>query len=81
MTNQEYQLLISEGIKNLPPETLAEIVDFIYFMRRKALDPQVFSEELRSPLLNEELRQFSKAETSHLEKEFEEYAQRYPREE
>ena len=31
MMTQNYQQLIIEGIKGLPPETLAEIADFIFF--------------------------------------------------
>ena len=80
MTAQTYQQHIIEGIKGLPPERLAEIVDFIYFVRRRELQPQAFEEELRQTLLGEELRQLSRDEQAHLEKEFEGYDQLYPRE-
>ena len=33
MAAQDYEQLIIHGIKGLPTETLAEIVDFVYFMR------------------------------------------------
>ncbi len=69
-----------EGLKGLPSETLAEIVDFIYFVRKRALQPQAFEEELQNALLNTELRQLSRDEEAHLEKEFEDYDERYPRE-
>jgi hypothetical protein len=80
MTTQAYQQLIIEGIKGLPPEALAEIVDFIYFVRKRALQPEAFEEELQNALLNIELRQLSRDEEAHLEKEFEDYDARYPRE-
>ena len=80
MTEQIYQQLIVQGIRGLPAETLAEIADFIYFLRKRAQQPQIFTEELRSALLGEELKQFSRDEEIHLEQEFADYEQRYPRE-
>ncbi len=70
MTGQTYQQLITEGIRGLPAETLAEITDFIYFVRKRALEQHSFEEELK---------QLSRAEVAHLEKEFEDYGHRYPR--
>ncbi len=74
MTAQNYKQLIIEGIKGLPPEVLAEIVDFIYFVRKRVLQPQAFEEELQElqgALVNIELQQLSRDEEAHLEKEFE----------
>lgn len=79
MTTQTYQKLINEGIKGLPPDTLAEIVDFIYFIRKRTMHPEAFEEELQSILLNTELHQLSREEEAHLEKEFEDYDKLYPR--
>ena len=45
MTTQIYQRLIVEGIKGLRQETLAEIVDFVYFVRKRTLEPQAFQED------------------------------------
>jgi hypothetical protein len=78
MTAQTYQELIIEGLKGLPPEMLAEITDFVYFVRKRALQPQAFAEELRNTLLLAELRQLSYTEELHLEQEFDNYDQRYP---
>lgn len=78
MTTQSYHQLIAKGIEGLPPEMLAEIADFIYFVRKRALQPQAF-EELQNILLNKELRQLSRDAEAHLEKEFEGYEQLYPR--
>lgn len=80
MTEQIYQQLIVQGIRGLPAETLAEIADFIYFLRKRAQQPDVFAEELRRALLGEELKQLSQDEETHLEQEFADYEQRYPRE-
>ena len=80
MTEQTYRQLIVKGIQGLPPELLAEITDFIYFLRKRALQPQAFEEERQNALLGEELRQLSRNEEAQLEKEFEGYEQLYPRE-
>ncbi|MGH9428184.1 MAG: hypothetical protein ACRD2L_18015 [Terriglobia bacterium] len=80
MTEQTYQRLIIKGIQGLPSEALAEIADFIYFLRKRALQPQAFAEEIQNALLGEELRQLSREEEVHLEKEFEGYDQLHPRE-
>ena len=80
MTEQIYQQLIVRGIRGLPAETLAEIADFVYFLRKRIQQPDIFAEELRSALLGEELKQLSRDEEAHLEQEFADYEQRYPRE-
>ncbi|MBI3800554.1 MAG: hypothetical protein HY268_26705 [Deltaproteobacteria bacterium] len=80
MTEQAYRKLILQGIQGLPSEILSEIADFIYFLRTRVRQPQVFEEELRGALLEEELKQLSHDEEAHLEKEFEGYDQTYPRE-
>jgi len=80
MAQPTFQQLIIEGIKGLPPETLAEIVDFIYFVRKRTLQPQAFAEEVHQALLNAELRHLSRDEEAHLENEFKDYDRRYPRE-
>ena len=79
MTSQTYQELITEGIQGLPEESLAEIADFIYFIRRRATQPQAFAEELQNALIARDLRHLSRSETTHLEEEFADYEQLYPR--
>ena len=46
-----YEHLIIAGIKDLPPELLAEIADFIYFVRKRFSQPQTFADELETALL------------------------------
>jgi hypothetical protein len=79
MTSLTYQQLINEGIKGLPAEYLAEIVDFVYFLRKRKLQPELFEEEMQSVLLNAELSQMSREEEAHLEEEFKNYDKLYPR--
>lgn len=79
-TVKGYEELIKSGIQGLPPETLAEIADFVFFKRRKAMQPDAFAEELYSTLLHTELKQFSQQEIEHLEQEFADYERRYPKE-
>ena len=74
---QNYQQLIIKGIKGLPPETLDEIADFIFFLRKRTFQPQAFKEEIQHSLLNAELRQLSRDEAAHLEKEFDNYESHY----
>jgi hypothetical protein len=78
MTTQNYQKLINEGIKGLPTDTLAEIVNFIFFLRKRTMQPRAFEEEMQSTMLNTELHQLSREEEAHLEKEFENYDKLYP---
>jgi hypothetical protein len=76
-----YRQLIYEGINGLAPEALVEIVDFVYFVRKRTLQPQAFEEHLRTALLNKELRDLSSEEEHHMDKEFEDYDKLYPHEE
>ena len=80
MSTQTYEQLIINGIRGLPPEMLAEIADFVYFLRKRIIDPEAFEAERKSVLLNIELKQLSIREVSHLESEIEGYERRYPRE-
>lgn len=80
MVTTPYQQLIIEGLQGLPNETLAEVADFVFFVRRRLIQPKVFDEELRQALLRVDLRQVSHDETAHLNEEFAGYEQRFPRE-
>ena len=46
----------------------------------KQIYQDLSAKELRSALLGEELKQLSRDEEAHLEQEFADYEQRYPRE-
>jgi hypothetical protein len=80
MTAQSFEKLILEGVKGLPTEAIAEITDFVYFVRKRLLQPQDYENEVHSLLLKAELKQLSRDDEAHLEKEFENYEQYCPRE-
>jgi len=73
MQSQTCRQLIYEGINGLSPEALVEIVDFVFFVRKRTLQPNDFEEDLRTALLNKELRDLSREEEVHMDKEFEDY--------
>lgn len=80
MTARDYEQLIAEGIQGLPETALEEIAELILLLRRKFFRPDDFKNELRAALLASELRQASRGEQAHLEEEFKDYDERYPRE-
>ena len=73
-----YQELIMEGIQELPPESLSEIMDFVYFIRKKTLQSHLFDEEIKN--MKQALNIVRKEELAHLEAEFENYQALYPHE-
>lgn len=78
MLEHTYRQLILDGIQTLPPEALEEIVDFVYFIRKKILQPQSFKNEHYDVVLRTELQSLSQAEQTHLEQEFADYERLYP---
>jgi hypothetical protein len=80
MTRPAYKRLIEDRLKGLPVDTLAEVVDFVDFLRMRAGKgaPRTAGRaERRTSRLLESMRA---AEEAHLEEEFRGYAQKYPRE-
>jgi hypothetical protein len=80
MNAQGYEQLIISGIKNLPPEMLQEIADFVYFLRRRAADPKSFEAEQFQIMVEQDLSQLDESELKHLEAEFADYEKLYPHE-
>lgn len=78
MTTKEYEELIINGIRGLPPETLAQIADYVYFIRQRVTHPKQFEAALHQALLNSELQTLAEDEFLHLEEEFADYQQKYP---
>lgn len=70
MNTPSYEQLVVPGIKGLPPDALREITDFVYFLRRRAVDPQSFEEEQFRTLIKQDLSKSSENELKHLEAEF-----------
>ena len=65
---QSYQELITEGIKGLPEAALAQIVEYVNFIKKKAQNPE-FEDQLNDYLLHFELKKLSRNEQAHLEDE------------
>ncbi len=78
MNTPSYEQLIVSGIKDLPPDALREIADFVYFLRRRAVDPQSFEEDQFRTLIEQDLSKFNENELKHLEAEFADYEKLYP---
>ena len=79
MNTTSYEKIIISGIKGLPTETLREIADFVYFVRRRAVDPKSFEDEQFRALMEEDLSNLNEVELKHLEEEFADYESVYPR--
>jgi len=79
MNTTSYEKIIVSGIKGLPTETLREIADFVYFVRRRAVDPKSFEDEQFRALVEEDLSNLTETELKHLEEEFADYESVYPR--
>ena len=80
MSEQVYQELITEGIRGLPEELLSQIADFVYFVRRRVAQPKAYETEMYSTLLQTELGRMNQHQLSHLEEEFANYEQQFPKE-
>lgn len=63
----KFEQLILNGIKGLPQDSLKAIAEYVFFIRKKILQPDFFDYEM----LNEELDLMDEEEFKHLEKEFE----------
>jgi hypothetical protein len=79
MTRAAYEALILEGLRGLPADALAEITDYVYFVRKRCLHPAAFAAELEALRLNGETSELSRHETAHLEEEFANFDERFPR--
>ena len=75
MSKALLEKMILEETKNLSPETLDEILDFIKFKKSKARSKKSFRKKIK-----QELTELSEISLTHLENEFSDYKKRYPRE-
>ncbi len=79
METTSYEKIIVSGIKGLPTDTLREIADFVYFVRRRAVDPKSFEDEQFRALVEGDLSILDESQVKHLEEEFADYESVYPR--
>lgn len=70
--------LIWSSVKDLPDESLYEILSFIVYVRKKTFQPELF--KIDYELLNNVLSTKDIRETSHLLEEFDDYKILYPNE-
>ena len=73
------QDLIWANVKDLPQESIQEILAFIVFVRTKTFYPEVLKDNAAG-LLQRELSSLDKHELVHLELEFANYQSLYPHE-
>lgn len=73
------QDVIWANVKDLPQESIQEILAFILFVRTKTFHPEVLKGQA-DELLQRELTNLDKHELAHLELEFADYKSLYPHE-
>ena len=79
MTAQAYRQLILDGIDGLPAQALNQVTEFVYFVRQRSMEGEPIERAFDKALLKAALRQMTHDEQQHLEREFEGYEQRYPK--
>lgn len=75
MATNTYQEKILAGIDGLPDDVLAEIADYVYYLRRKVTLPDVYAAEVQHEVLEYTLRRGRQDSLTHLEEEFADYDQ------
>ncbi len=76
---QAYEELIVKGIRGLPQDALAQVADFVYFLRQKTWHPEVIADAEYVAVVQLERGNAQKTEWQHLlEVEFADYEQKYP---
>lgn len=77
---QYYQQFIANGIKELPLDALEEIADFVAFIQQKLTKKSGLMQQNNDALLLAELHLLSHQQQQHLEQEFADYEQQFPKE-
>lgn len=75
-TSLDLEQLITEGIKGLPQPYLSEVADFVVFVRRRAMEQKPYGAER----IRQELSSLDAHEQQHLEDEFKDFDQQFPKE-
>lgn len=74
MNQTSYEQIIVAGIRQLPPERLREVADFVYFLRQREENDVEYRR-----LIEQDLAELEASELKHLEEEFKDYEQLHPR--
>jgi hypothetical protein len=68
---EQYKELIADWLDDLPIQYLAQVTDYIYMLRNKALLTEQFEQDFEDELLNFEGRKLSRESEKHVEQEAE----------
>lgn len=74
MNQTSYEQVIVAGIRSLPPERQREVADFVYFLRQREENGAEYER-----LIEADLAALEADELEHLDEEFKDYEQLYPR--
>ncbi|MDQ3751237.1 MAG: hypothetical protein M3367_19800 [Acidobacteriota bacterium] len=74
MNQTNYEQIIVAGVKHLSPERQREVADFVYFLREREANDTEYGQ-----LIEADLAELEAGELKHLEEEFKDYDQLYPR--
>jgi len=77
-TPQVYKELMVSSIQDLPPTLLAQVANFVYFVRNQVEDPDAFAAAQDQLLLGRALCEFDIHECEHVEAELAEMVQGIP---
>ena len=72
----DLEQIIKEGIKGLPQTYLSEVADFVVFVRRRAMEQKPYD----IAAIRQELSLLDAHEQAHLEEEFRDFDQQFPKE-
>lgn len=73
MNSEQYRERIMVGLDGLPPDILAQIFDYVYFLRQRTLTPESFATAVSEMVLRAERHAMNQHEWAHLEEEFADY--------
>jgi hypothetical protein len=74
MNQTSYEQVIIAGVRNLSPERQREVADFVYFLRQREENGVEYEH-----LIEADLAALEADELKHLDEEFKDYEQLYPR--
>jgi hypothetical protein len=75
----DLQKTIIQGLQGLPESSLREVAEYIFFVRQKALSPGRFQQQFEEAMMMGELLTLELDESNHLEEEFKDYQDLYPK--
>lgn len=79
MTSEAYQKMIVAGLAGLPNDYLAEVADFVFFLRNKLEATDAFAVAVDQDSFQPAMQAGWQESLAHLEEEFADYERRFPR--